>query len=109
MTPADLGAAEFDIRATAQRFPTIIVGRKGELGLLCLIQRPRPTRVEVIWGRLEVDTKTGVPSIGRIENLTRTLEQEFRLSPPVVAADGRSVFMTDRSGRLVRLPIPQSG
>jgi len=97
------------IDMTAERFPTVVVGRDGRLGLVYLIQRDRTSRIELRWARLEVDAKTGVPSLSPSENLDHPLAQGVRLAPPVVSADGRSVFAANGSGKLERVTLPDAG
>jgi len=101
--------AESAIDMTAERFPTVVVGRDGRLGLVYLIQRDRTSRIELRWARLEVDAKTGVPSLSPSENLDHPLAQGIRLAPLVVSTDGRSVFAANGSGKLVQFTIPEAG
>jgi hypothetical protein len=102
---ATIGSA---VDMTAQRFPTVVVRRSGGLGLVYLSQRNGASRVDLKWARLEVDATTGVPSIGLSQSLSEASQEGLRLSPPVVAADGRSVFAANRSGALVRFELPDA-
>jgi len=106
LTQTACAESEFDM--TAERFPTV-VGRDGRLGLVYLIQRRGTSRIELRWARLEVDAKTGVPSLRPSQNLNDPLDQGVGLVPPVVSADGRSVFAANGSGKLVQFTIPEAG
>jgi hypothetical protein len=100
---------ESEIDWPAQRFPTVVVGQNGDLHLVCLILRRGSPRIELICGRLQVDLKTGMPSVGPIESFGDGIPEGFCLAAPVVAADGRSVLVVNRSGALVRVKLPDAG
>lgn len=102
-------AQKTGINTMALRFPTAVVTKGGGLGLVYLSQRAGTAQIELWWARLHLDPKSGAPSVGPSENLTDARPCEFRLSAPVVAADGRSILAPSRSGALVRLTIPESG
>ncbi len=92
-----------------ERFPTVVVGRDGKLGLVYLFQRDRTSRVELVCARLEIDPTTGVPRLSPSESQLRPLAQGVRMAPPIVSADGRSAFAANGSGKLLRFPIPDAG
>jgi hypothetical protein len=101
--------AESKIDMSSERFPTVVVGRDGKLSLVYLIQRPGTSRIELCWARLEVDATTGVPSLSPRENLHHAIARGLRLAPPVVSADGRTVFAANGVGKLVRVTLPEAG
>ncbi|MGO9920554.1 MAG: hypothetical protein ACLQIB_38415 [Isosphaeraceae bacterium] len=107
LVPAPRAESEIDMKI--ERFPTVVVGRDGKLGLVYLMQRDRTSRVELRWARLEVDAGTGVPSLSPSEKLDDPVGQDVHIAPPIVSADGRSAFAVDGSGKLVRFPIPGDG
>jgi hypothetical protein len=104
-----ISPAERGVKPAAQRYPTVVVSRSGVLGLVYLSQRLGRSPVEVWWVPLSVDHQSGVPCAGSSERLIAETETALLLSPPVIAADGRSVLAPSRAGALVRLEIPGAG
>jgi hypothetical protein len=98
-----------EIDMTAERFPTIVVDRSGNIGLVYLSQRAVSGPTELRWARLEVDATTGVPSASAGETLYNTLAPRVQLAPLVVGTDGRSVFAASARDKLVRFAIPEAG
>ncbi len=102
-------SAESTIDMKIERFPTVVVGRDGKLGLVYLLQRDRTSRIELVYAGLEIDPKTGVPRLSPSDSLDHPLVRDVRMAPPIVAADGRSAFAANGSGKLMRFPIPEAG
>jgi hypothetical protein len=106
LTQAAATGSEIDM--TAERFPSVVAGPDGKLSLVYLRQRPGTSRIELRWAPLEVDAKTGVPSASASKKLDSPHAEQVRLAPPVVSADGRSIFAANGAAKLVRFELPEA-
>jgi len=102
-------SSESEVDMTAERFPTVVARQEGKLGLVYLSQPPRERLTQLRWARLDVDPKTGVPQMTVSETLNDSTERAVNLTPPVISADGRSVFAASGVDRVVRFAIPEAG
>jgi len=92
-------------RMMFRRFPNVEVGRDGTIRLAYLerVQGQRSIRLEVV--PIEIDPETGHPRVPA-HSVTRTLDEDCALFPPLFSADGMSVYMVSRnSGQIMKRQI----
>ena len=89
---------------TTERFPNIAV-QDGRIRLVYLARRPGDASGVLRERELELDPETGRPRVKSVAQSLAAGGDALAFGPLLVAADGKSVFALDRSGKNARLRL----
>jgi hypothetical protein len=101
-----LGTDLADPRSTEEirRFPTLAVRSAGEVRLVYLAHEPGKSRGRIMSTQIQVGEGTGQPMV--LPGTNSVIAEDCASVPPVVSADGKSVFCVSlRNGLVTRFPV----
>jgi hypothetical protein len=92
--------------ATYERFPSVVIGARGNISLVYLTRNANERIWTLRWGRLEHDSETALPRMRRVPG-SNVLANDLAPSPLVLSTSGEHVYALDDSGQIVKHSIPR--
>ena len=101
---AEPGPPERDDGAIFERYPSVVIGAGGNMGLVYLSRYGDSNSWQLRSAKLEIDPKTALPRMQRRAG-SNVLAENVYASPLVVSANGEYVHAVTGAGKIVKHPI----